>query len=61
MTLPRTARRGLPFTARNLVLIGAGLAVIAGGYAVLAAGHATPAAVLLVVGYCVLLPVGIAL
>jgi hypothetical protein len=35
--------------------------VLAGGYAVLASGHASAAAVLLVVGYCVLFPLGIAL
>jgi hypothetical protein len=41
------------------MIIGAALASIITGYMVLSAGHASTAAVLLVLGYCVLLPVGI--
>ncbi len=52
-------RRALP--ARNLTLLAAGAIALAAGYGVLASGAATPAAVLLVVGYCVLIPLGIAL
>jgi hypothetical protein len=39
----------------------AATACLVAGYLVLAAGHASAAAVLLVVGYCVLFPLAIAL
>ena len=51
-----------PFLARrNYVLLGAAVAALIVGYGVLSAGHPTPAAVLLVLGYCVLFPLGLAL
>lgn len=43
------------------MLLGAGLVTLVAGYAVLAAGHASAAAVLLVLGYCVLVPLALAL
>ena len=46
---------------RNLLLLAAAVLVLVAGYVTLAAGHASAAAVLLVIGYCVLFPVGIAL
>ncbi len=46
---------------RNLLILGAGVLTLAAGYGILGAGHPTLAAVLLVLGYCVLLPLGIAL
>jgi hypothetical protein len=46
---------------RNLILLGAAVLSLVAGYLILDAGHATAAAVLLVLGYCVLLPLGIAL
>jgi hypothetical protein len=63
MTAPRTATSPeRPFLGRrNLILLGAAVASLVAGYAVLSAGHPTPAAVLLVLGYCVLFPLGIAL
>ena len=54
------ARRFL-LTRRNLFILAAAVLVLVAGYATLAAGHASAAAVLLVVGYCVLFPIGIAL
>ena len=48
-------------TRRNLVILAAAVLVLVAGYLTLAAGHASAAAVMLVVGYCVLFPVGIAL
>jgi hypothetical protein len=54
------ARRFL-LTRRNLVILAAALVVLVAGYLTLAAGHASLAAALLVVGYCVLVPLGIAL
>ena len=52
-------RRG-PLTRRNLVILAMAMVTLIAGYAVLAAGHASAAAVILVVGYCVLFPLGIA-
>jgi hypothetical protein len=46
---------------RNLALLAAALLVLAAGYALLVAGHPSAAAVVLVIGYCVLFPLGIAL
>ena len=53
--------RRAPLERRNLVILGAAVVTIAVGYALLQAGSPSFAAVLLVVGYCVLFPVGIAL
>lgn len=47
------------FSRRNLVLVAAALGTIAAGYVVLANGSASVAAVLLVVGYIVLLPMAL--
>ena len=44
---------------RNLVLIACGLALIILGFISLAAGSITLAPILLVAGYCVVIPVGI--
>jgi hypothetical protein len=57
---PSPASR-FPLGKRNLVFLAAALLSLVAGYAVLMAGHASPAAVLLVLGYCVLFPLGIAL
>ncbi len=46
---------------RNVILLAAAVLALILGYAVLSAGHPTAAAVLLVLGYCVLFPLGIAL
>lgn len=51
----------LRFRRRNLVLLAGALASIAVGYALLAGGSTTVAPVLLVLGYCVLFPLGLAL
>ncbi len=55
------ARRAALFGRRNLVLLGTATLAVSAGYVILAAGHPSAAAVLLVVGYCVLFPLGIAL
>ena len=49
------------FNRRNLLLLGVALATIAAGYAVLVSGSPSAAAVLLVVGYCVLFPLALVL
>ena len=57
----REPSRRTPLGRRNIVLLGAALLTVVAGYAVLQAGSPTLAAALLVLGYCVLFPVGIAL
>ena len=51
----------LRFSAINVILITAGLASIVAGYALLARGSNVLAPVLLVLGYAVLIPLGIIL
>jgi hypothetical protein len=59
---PRTLRRpvetdlGFNFGMANAALLGLGLAVLVAGYVGLSRGSITLAPVLLVVGYCVLIP-----
>ncbi|MGH7582401.1 MAG: hypothetical protein ACREL5_04140 [Gemmatimonadales bacterium] len=47
------------FPRRNLVLTGIAVVTIVVGYAVLSRGAAEAAAVILVVGYCVLFPLAL--
>ena len=54
------ARSRLRFGPRNYVLLGAALVSLAAGYWLLSRGSTTLAPVLLVLGYCVLFPVGLA-
>jgi hypothetical protein len=56
----RAVRRGL-LGRRNVVVLAAATGCLIAGYLVLHAGGASLAAVLLVVGYCVLFPLAIAL
>lgn len=53
--------RAIPLAPKNLALLAAGALSLVAGYLLLASGSTSPAAVLLVLGYCVLLPLGIAL
>lgn len=57
-TLP-PPRPTVSFSRTNALWLGLGTLVIVVGYALLAKGDTTFAPVLLVLGYCVLLPVGI--
>lgn len=57
----RETGRRTPLGRRNIILLGAALLTVVAGYVVLQAGSPTVAAALLVFGYCVLFPVGIAL
>ena len=50
----------LRFTRRNYVALGGALGAIVLGYILLAGGSVTVAPVLLVLGYCVLIPYGLA-
>ncbi|MDH4131248.1 MAG: hypothetical protein OEV95_05505 [Gemmatimonadota bacterium] len=51
----------LRFGRRNVLLLGAAIVSLVVGYLWLQAGGTTGAATLLVIGYCVLFPLGIAL
>ena len=50
---------GLPFTRKNYYIFLAGLAAIILGYVTLGQGSITLAPILLVLGYCVIVPVAI--
>ena len=58
---PSGARRRQPFGRRNVVFLAAAAVSLVAGYTLLQAGSPSLAAVLLVLGYCVLFPLGIAL
>ena len=53
------ARPTLSFSRTNAIWLGAGVVSIAIGYFLLSTGSETIAPILLVLGYCVLLPIGI--
>ena len=53
--------RAIPLGPRNLALLATGAISLVAGYLLLSSGSTSAAAVLLVLGYCVLLPLGIAL
>ena len=57
---PTPARRHF-LARRNLLILAAAVLVLVIGYVTLSAGHASVAAAILVIGYCVLFPLGIAL
>jgi uncharacterized membrane protein HdeD (DUF308 family) len=56
---PDRRREEKIFDRRNWLILAAGLIVIIIGFIALAAGSITLAPILLVLGYCVLIPVGI--
>jgi hypothetical protein len=58
-TGPSSAR--LRFGRRNILFLGAALVALVAGYVLLAGGSTTVAPMLLVLGYCVLFPLGLAL
>ena len=58
---PAAAPRRHLLARRNLVILAAAVLLLVAGYLTLQAGHPSTAAVMLVVGYCVLFPLGIAL
>lgn len=58
---PAEAAGSLRFTPRNLAILGAGLAAIILGYVLLGQADTVFAPLLLVLGYAVLIPLGIIL
>ena len=61
MSEPTLARSRLRYGPRNFALLGAALASVVVGFVLLAGGSTVAAPVLLVLGYCVFFPVGLAL
>jgi hypothetical protein len=59
MTASRPTRFFL--ARRNLLVLAVAVLVLVAGYLTLQAGHPSVAAVILVIGYCILFPLGIAL
>jgi hypothetical protein len=58
---PTGAGSRLHFGRRNSIALGAALLSLAAGYWLLSRGSTTAAPILLVLGYCVFFPVGLAL
>lgn len=56
---PEKVEGALRFSLQNWVLLASGLASIVAGYALLSGGSTVAAPLLLVLGYVVLLPLGI--
>ena len=57
---PRAKEKSiLPFTSKNYILFAIGLLVIVIGYITLGYGSITLAPILLVLGYCVIIPIAI--
>ena len=56
---PTAIKQSLRFSPINAILLTAGLATIAVGYVLLSRGSMVAAPLLLVLGYCVLVPMGI--
>ena len=52
-------RRDFQFTRKNYGILAVGIVVIAIGYLLLARGSITLAPILLILGYCVLIPIAI--
>jgi len=56
-----TEKKGLPFGRRNYIWFGIAIFTIIVGYVFLGSGDITIAPILLVLGYCVLVPIAILL
>ena len=56
---PAKEKSILPFTRKNYILFAIGLLVIVLGYVTLGYGSITLAPILLVLGYCVIIPIAI--
>lgn len=53
------ARPNIQLRLKNWILLGAGIVLIIAGYVLLSQGSITMAPILLVAGYCVLIPIAI--
>ena len=61
MSSPATPPSRLQFGRTNALILGAGVISLAAGYWCLSRGSTTAAPLLLVIGYCVLVPLGLGL
>jgi hypothetical protein len=61
MSDPTLVRSRLRYGPRNFALLAAGAVCVTAGYWLLSRGSTTAAPILLVLGYCVFFPVGLAL
>jgi hypothetical protein len=61
VTTPAHTKPSLSFSPINGILLAAGLGAVIAGYALLARGSTVAAPLLLVLGYAVLIPLGIIL
>ena len=52
-------RESIPFTMMNYILFAAGLLIITAGWFLLRAGHISISPIMLILGYCVIIPVAI--
>jgi hypothetical protein len=57
---PSAPPRHFLLAPRNLIILAVAVLVLVAGYLTLRAGYPSAAAVILVLGYCVLFPIGIA-
>jgi hypothetical protein len=57
---PSASPRHFLLAPRNLIILAVAVLVLVAGYLTLHAGYPSAAAVILVLGYCVLFPIGIA-
>ncbi|HEU4681444.1 MAG TPA: hypothetical protein VFS51_06845 [Gemmatimonadales bacterium] len=57
---PSASPRHFLLAPRNLIILAVAVLVLVAGYLTLRAGYPSAAAVILVLGYCVLFPIGIA-
>ena len=58
---PAAGSRRFLLARRNILVLATAVLVLVAGYLTLMAGHPSAAAVILVFGYCILFPLGIAL
>ncbi len=59
--LQEQEEQGLPFTRKNYVVFGIGVLSVILGFITLSRGSTTLAPVLLILGYCVIIPISILL
>jgi hypothetical protein len=57
----KEGRETVPFTVINYILFAAGLLVITAGWFLLRAGHISISPIMLILGYCVIIPLAIVL
>jgi len=59
--LQEQEQQGLPFTKKNYLVFGVGVLSVILGFITLSSGSTTLAPILLILGYCVVIPISILL